>query len=151
MKRKLGFTLIEILIAVTIIAILTAIGIVSYSSVNRRARDAKRKSDMEQVRSALEIYRNDFGVYPGSAEGFVALTTLGQDILVPLYLPAIPMDPKSTTASPIPYWYSPVGYVGATNFYAYCLCAEVENTQEAINGCPVITPPGTTNYCVYSP
>lgn len=152
---KKGFTLIEILITVTIIAILTAIGIVSYNSVNKRARDAKRKSDLEQIRSALEIFRNDFGSYPGTAEGFIALTSLdpgdGTGPLVPDYLPGLPMDPKSTTSVPIPYYYDPVGYPGATAFYSYCLCANLENSQDAGNQCPDVTPPAETNYCVYSP
>lgn len=113
MRHKHGFTLMEILISVAIVAILTAIGIVSYNSVNKRARDAKRKSDLEQVRSALEIYRNDKGKYPGSAVGWIALTVLdpgdGTGPLVTAYLPRIPMDPRSTASAPIPYWYSPNG------------------------------------------
>jgi len=59
-----GFTLIEILVVTTIIAILAAIGIVSYSQTNKNARDKKRQADIEQIRSALEMYRADEGVYP---------------------------------------------------------------------------------------
>ena len=64
-----GFTLIEVLVAVTIIAILTSIGVVSYSSVNKRSRDAKRKGDVEQLRSALEMYRADNSYYPNTGSG----------------------------------------------------------------------------------
>ena len=59
---KKGFTLIELLIAVSIIAILISIGVVSYGSVNKRSRDAKRKGDIEQLRSGLEMYRRIMGI-----------------------------------------------------------------------------------------
>ena len=56
MKNK-GFTLIELLVTVSILILLTAIASVSYRTVSRRARDGKRQSDLESVRTALEIYR----------------------------------------------------------------------------------------------
>lgn len=61
-----GFTMIEILVVVAIIALLTTIGILSFAQVNKRARDGKRKADLEQVRSALVLYRTDTGTYPVS-------------------------------------------------------------------------------------
>lgn len=128
MKRSTagGFTLIEILVAATIVAVLSVIGVVSYNSVNKRSRDAKRKSDLEQVRSALEMYRSDNGVYPGVGSGFAPLTDLdsGNGPLTPTYLPSIPMDPKSTASTPIPYYYDPIGTF--PNFYSYCICACIE-------------------------
>ena len=61
--KRNGFSLIELMVSTTVIAILTVIGVVSYSSVNKRSRDVKRKSDIEQIRSALEMYRSDYGYY----------------------------------------------------------------------------------------
>lgn len=58
-----GFTLIELLVVVTIMMVLMGIGVVYYSSVQKKARDSKRKSDLEQVRAALEMYRSDNGAY----------------------------------------------------------------------------------------
>jgi prepilin-type N-terminal cleavage/methylation domain-containing protein len=66
MSRK-GFTFIELLVSVTIVAVLLAIGMVSYSTVNRKSRDAKRKADMQSIRSALEICRSNTGIYPTTA------------------------------------------------------------------------------------
>ncbi|MCL4208570.1 hypothetical protein KJZ63_02975, partial [Patescibacteria group bacterium] len=54
-----GFTMIELLVVTTIIIILTSIGLVSYTSANRSARNGKRKADMEMVRQALVLYRTD--------------------------------------------------------------------------------------------
>ena len=65
-KSILGFTMIELLVAATILSILAAIGLVSFNSANVRARDGKRKADLEQARSALELYRSDVGYYPKS-------------------------------------------------------------------------------------
>lgn len=65
---RLGFTMIEILVVVAIIALLTTIGIISYTQTNKKARDGKRKADMEQVRAALVLYRTDEGEYPESLD-----------------------------------------------------------------------------------
>lgn len=54
-----GFTMIELLVVTTIIIVLTAIGLVSYTSANRSARNGKRKADMEMVRQALVLYKAD--------------------------------------------------------------------------------------------
>jgi type IV pilus assembly protein PilA len=66
MKKQLkqGFTLIEILIVAIIIALLAAVGAVTYTSVNRSSRDARRKADLEQMRTAFEQWRSDNSSYP---------------------------------------------------------------------------------------
>lgn len=63
-SSRSGFTMIEILVVVAIIALLTTIGILSFSQVNKKARDGKRKADLEQMRSALVLYRTDTSEYP---------------------------------------------------------------------------------------
>jgi len=57
--RKHGFTLIEILIVVAIIGILATIGLVSFMTSLRRARDAKRISDIKAMQTAMEQYYSD--------------------------------------------------------------------------------------------
>lgn len=63
MNRK-GFTLIEILVVITIISILMSLLFVAYEGSRKAGRDAKRKADLEQIRGALEMYRSDKGYYP---------------------------------------------------------------------------------------
>jgi len=125
-----GFTLIEILIAVSIIAILSIIGIVSYQQINKRSRDTKRMSDLEQVRSALEMYKTDNGVYPGTSNSADNFETLSPNLdvgqaLIPTYMPAVPTDPKSDIRS---YYYEPIANANS-QIYGYCLCACLEQTS----------------------
>jgi len=59
-----GFTLVEMLIVITIIGILSGIGLVHYQNVRAAARDARRKSDLAYIRLALALYEEDNGSYP---------------------------------------------------------------------------------------
>ena len=123
---KKGFTLIELLIAVSIIAILISIGVVSYGSVNKRSRDAKRKGDIEQLRSGLEMYRADNGYYPNTGSGSWADASGLSTALVPTYLPSIPSDPKSTQA----YRFEATN-ISSGNYYGYCLSTLIESDNPA--------------------
>lgn len=97
-KKNDGFTLIEILVVATIIGILAALGAVSYSALNANSRDALRKADIEQIRSALEMYRSN-----DSLSGYPTSTSA----LTPNYIRSVPTDPK--TGSVYPYTYLPAG------------------------------------------
>ena len=61
-----GFTIIELLIVIVVIAILAAITIVAYNGIQQRARDSQRASDMAVLQKALEMYYADNGEYPAS-------------------------------------------------------------------------------------
>lgn len=122
--KKHGFTLLEVLVSVTIIAVLTAIGIVSYSSVNKRSRDVKRKSDLEQIRSGLEMYRSDMSYYPGAGSGsWTDASDLEATLVSAGYMPGIPSDPKSGTQD---YRYKATSESGS-NYYGYCLSTLIES------------------------
>lgn len=51
-----GFTLVELLIVVSIIAVLSVIGVSIYSDVQGKARDAKRKADVDSIAKAYETH-----------------------------------------------------------------------------------------------
>ncbi len=85
MKNQ-GFTFIELLVSVTIMAVMMAAAIVSYTNTNQRSRDAKRQADMQTIRAALEICRSNTGTYPASiaanitcSDGTVTLQTTPTD------------------------------------------------------------------------
>lgn len=122
MKNK-GFTLIELLVVMTIIAVLAGLALVSYQGARKSARDGKRKSDLEQIRSALEMCYSDENQYPGDISSSVACG--GEP-----YLSPTPRDPVSGAD----YVYTPAG----SPVVSYTLCANLETDP-------------TNPYCVASP
>jgi len=64
--NNLAFTLIELLVVISIIGILATLVTANLNAARSRARDAERKSDMRNVSTALRLYFNDYGVYPGN-------------------------------------------------------------------------------------
>ena len=127
-----GFTLIEVLVAATIIGLLASVAIGSYSTATKNSRDARRKSDLETIRSAIEIYRADIGRYPRSGcGGGVCGPTSNISVLVPTYIDAVPTDPKLNATTP--YRYHAEDFSGSGPFQ-YCLEAVMENISNANSG-----------------
>ena len=86
-RRQQGFTLMELLVVMTIIAILATIGLAGYRHKTTLAREAVLKEDLFQVRHSLEQYRADRGKLPSSLQ---PLKDLG-------YLREIPVDPMTNS------------------------------------------------------
>jgi len=61
---KRGFTIVELLIVIVVIAILAAITVVAYNGIQTRAKDAQRAQEVSTIIKALELYYSDKGVYP---------------------------------------------------------------------------------------
>lgn len=133
-KLRKSFTLIELLVTIGIIAILVVIGVVSYGSINRRSRDTRRKSDIEQLRSALEMYRSDKGYYPDIYNGGAAIFSNVENLRTELvtnnsYLPDIPEDPKDNTTTPYQIIFQKDA--SQAHYYRYCITAALEGTGES--------------------
>lgn len=62
----MGFTIVELLIVIVVIAILAAISIVAYNGIQARANDSKRASDIRQVAKLIELYYATNGSYPST-------------------------------------------------------------------------------------
>lgn len=67
-KQKKGFTLIELLVVITIIGVLTSLFVANMVSVRERAKDARKKSNLNEFKTALRLYYNDNQNYPQAAE-----------------------------------------------------------------------------------
>lgn len=63
-RVRRGFTIVELLIVIVVIAILAAITIVAYNGIQARARDAERQTDIAAMRKAIEAYYVDHSTYP---------------------------------------------------------------------------------------
>jgi prepilin-type N-terminal cleavage/methylation domain-containing protein len=61
---KKGFTLIELLVVITIVGILIALSVFGLQGSRESSRDARRKADLELIRSGIEIYKSDCLGYP---------------------------------------------------------------------------------------
>ncbi len=62
-KNK-AFTLIELLVVIAIIGLLANLAIVALNNARKKARDAKRIADLKQIRTALELYYDQYNTYP---------------------------------------------------------------------------------------
>ena len=111
LRERRGFTLIELLVVIAIIGILIAVGSISYTRAVQLSRDSRRKTDLEQLRQALETYRSENASYPATG---------ALDSLAPDFITTIPTDPKTGTAG---YVYTYTRITTTT----YSLCAELEN------------------------
>lgn len=68
-RSPTGFTLIELLVVIAIIGILATFGVANFLPSQARARDARRKNDLDQIKKALRIYYNDYNGYPSTSGG----------------------------------------------------------------------------------
>lgn len=103
--NKKGFTLIELLVVLTVIGILATLIVANFSSSRSRARDARRKSELQQLKTALRLYYNDFQRYPTSNSGEIMgcgsggawRCAWGSEFLGrEEYMKRIPLDPLNT-------------------------------------------------------
>jgi general secretion pathway protein G len=63
-----GFTIVELLIVIVVIAILAALVLNTFAGVQQRARDTERTTDIKAIASQLEVYYADNGNYPSFAQ-----------------------------------------------------------------------------------
>lgn len=128
--NKKGFTLLEILVVISIIGILIAIGLAAFSTAQIKTRDARRRSDMKAVQNAFEQYYS-------SNNGYVAnCATMAAD---QFSSGSLPTDPKSETP-----------YVFSCSTVAYCACADIEGDDgnSNVTNCGSFTASGGDYYCV---
>jgi len=118
---KKSFTLIELLIVISIIGILSLIVVINISGAQEKARDTKRKADLESVKSALEAFRANKGQLPlqstCAAVGSICLAMkeinfLNTEPEFSRYLDKEPTDPNGSSSYRIFY-----AQIGATTGY----------------------------------
>jgi prepilin-type N-terminal cleavage/methylation domain-containing protein len=104
-SRRPGFTLVELLVVVSIIGFLATLAMVSVSVSAKKARDARRRTDLRQIQKAVELYNDENQSYPNtsgnwygtcSSYGSKGVTGSGGYVpdLAPTYIPILPVDPR---------------------------------------------------------
>ena len=109
-----GFTIVELLVVIVVIAILVALTLPNLFGLQRRARDDDRKNDLKNVQSALETYYSDSQAYPATSAA-----------LTPDYMDAVPEDPQGGA-----YEYTPAPAGCTTACESYTITADLENDND---------------------
>lgn len=135
---KKGFTLVELLVVMSIIGVLAALAVGSFRTAQMRGRDATRKSDLKQISHALELFYADYGRYPDASSGRISACsynpTLGTGSSCSwgtseftdgktVYFKVLPADPVESQS----YTYQIVA--GSSN-QKYKLFAKLENSED---------------------
>jgi len=112
-KKNFGFTLVELLISISIIAILSVVLTISFSNAQKNGRDQRRISDLKAIQNAAEQYYMLKGSYPTSA----GLWSVNSQTI----LQKFPTDPKGSA-----YMVDAGAFNGGRG---YCFCALLENSK----------------------
>lgn len=64
---KKGFTLVELLVVISVIGVLSALLVANFVGVRERAGDASKKANLRQLKTALRLYYNDYQRYPAQS------------------------------------------------------------------------------------
>ena len=115
--KKSGFTLVELLVVITIISVLSIVGLTLFSSAQKGARDARRRADIDAIVKALEINKssansatynvldnNQFtsssGVIPVDSQNNLAKYCLSYSTALGVLAPDYPTTWVNTSACP---------------------------------------------------
>ncbi len=107
LHARKGFTLLELLVVISIIGVLIGLASVSFTTAQRKARNAKRRADIKAVQNAFEQY------YAGSNAYSTNCTTMASASMSQ----GVPTDPKNGASYDLT----------CSTTSAYCICAALES------------------------
>jgi len=133
-NKQRSFTLLEILVVLGIIAILVAMGAISYSSVQKKARDAKRKTDLKTLQQAFEEYYSVCGFsYPTPSPGLSGITNISCPLTPTIMImPKIPKEPLKD-----------IDYALTSDGQTYTICVPTINPTQGPLETEIVT-----SYCL---
>lgn len=138
-----GFTLIELLIVISIIGVLAALIMANFNAARERARDVRRKTDLDQIKKSLRMYYNNDSRYPwydinrniigcGLVERPATCLWDGENSWQRgnmVYMKILPQDPNYDPGDGIRYF-----YLTASGSQDFCLWASLENASDGSIG-----------------
>lgn len=154
MKSLKGFTLIELLVAISIMAVLSVIGLTTYSGVQARARDTRRMEDLRRITTYLELYYQKEGQYPDAPDtngtecvtsqfwDISSNTTFLSDLVAKGITDKVPVERSPILGKTCSYRYTKVVVSGKT--YAI-LVADLETESGQADDRPAVIPTSYTD------
>ncbi|MCX6764826.1 MAG: prepilin-type N-terminal cleavage/methylation domain-containing protein [Candidatus Nealsonbacteria bacterium] len=133
--KNYAFTLVEILIVLSIIGIISSILLVSFSGIRTKAKDAKRKAEVSQIGKFLTM-----SCYmPNGGAGEYDLINLANELLVkyPQFLSQVPKDPKTGNDTESKYI-----YIVSSDGRKCALYANLESPEEPVTLTITVPTPG---------
>ena len=127
-QNKKGFTLIEILVVISIIGLLSSIVLTSVNSARGKARDARRIADFKSFSLALEFYYDKYGRYPPSPNGCCSggpggthnqsFEAVANAMVTEGFLATVPKDPSASAAYMLYDYGGAIGQITVTSLEA---------------------------------
>lgn len=117
LKHSQGFTLVELLVVVAILAILMMVGAAVFSGTQKSARDAKRRADIEAISKAMEA---KYGSTPGR------YAVLADEMFASGRVPLDPMTGQATACSGAPCDYCSRSAVPAATATTACAATDAK-------------------------
>ncbi len=143
-KHFKGFSLIELLVVISIMAVLISLSAFGLQQARESARDGQRRADLETIRTGLSFYKADCNVYPTpniSTSTRISTSLTSSCGGSNTYIEKIPVDPVSTNN----YY-----YIQSGSTYTICASLETEGTKVPTQ-CSSASCGGTCNYYVLNP
>lgn len=111
LKERKGFTLVELLVVIVVLAVLAAVVLPKFVNSGQRSKEAALKADLKLVRNAVALFKTDTAAYPSSLADLAAtsapangIDSAGNSKAITAsdwhgpYLEAVPNDPVSGSA-----------------------------------------------------
>lgn len=111
-RNSKGFTLVELLVVIVVLAVLAAIVLPKFMDSSKRSKESALKSDLKLLRNAIDLFRADTGLYPAQLSDLAAsekpangLNTDGTTGTINAgdwhgpYLQEVPLDPITGEAN----------------------------------------------------